>query len=235
MPLWKTLLITFLKWFLQAFSYHFVLQFFLGGAERLSLVRNYHRTYAEHRQSFTESASSHSSSQSIIFFTCVRHPLDRLYSLYSYGFSTKPFGEFVDDIVGGMYDEAASKNVKTNPKETQCSYLEAATGPIVRRTKYEKQKPTRINKIRSFSTDVNSAPIIILRFESIDADWKKFALDHNLRVKKLPVRNASKNRKTRDWREAYKLLDTGKVKALEDIFASDFARFGYDRFGPVAQ
>ena len=55
----------------------------------MSIVRNYHRKYTEYEKEGFGGPGTE-------FFSVVRHPLDRLYSLWSYGYNHIEFAEFVE-------------------------------------------------------------------------------------------------------------------------------------------
>jgi hypothetical protein len=70
----------------------------------------------------------------------------------------------------------------------------------------------------------------ILRFESLEKDWKEYVLEYNKNSKfkidfNLPQSNITENKK--NWEEEIKLLSDDDILMINQLYAKDFELFDY--------
>ena len=70
----------------------------------------------------------------------------------------------------------------------------------------------------------------ILRFESLEKDWKEYVLEYNKNSKfkiifNLPQSNITENKK--NWEEEIKLLSDDDILMINQLYAKDFELFNY--------
>jgi hypothetical protein len=70
----------------------------------------------------------------------------------------------------------------------------------------------------------------ILRFESLEKDWKEYVLEYNKNSKfkidfNLPQSNITENKK--NWEEEIKLLSDDNILMINQLYAKDFELFDY--------
>lgn len=71
----------------------------------------------------------------------------------------------------------------------------------------------------------------ILRFESLNEDWKAYVDEHNKNARfrvdhRLPKSNISENRK--DWEQELQLLNNDNLILINQLYAKDFELFEYE-------
>lgn len=71
----------------------------------------------------------------------------------------------------------------------------------------------------------------ILRFESLEKDWKEYVLEYNKNSKfkisfNLPKSNTTENKK--NWEEEIKLLSSDDILMINQLYAKDFELFDYE-------
>lgn len=147
------------------------------------------------------------------FVTIVRHPLERLVSIWAYLAMAQPI-----HLEGAnTFDEWVQMGIPFNQV-----FLQSWPGDGFDAT-MTKRGPWLVVPQAWWIARVPRGQLFVIRFENIEVDAKRFAESMRIPVKEFPHANAYPHK---HWKEYYR--DAKTLRIAEALYREDFLSFGYE-------